>query len=891
MENVDEGRKGEMIDKGPEFTEFFRVITGGSRPYPYQTRLALDHRAGPHLLDIPTGLGKTEAVLAAWLWNRIIRRDSTWPRRLVLCLPMRVLVEQTRDRVVLGLRRLGLLAGEAVIRGEGGKEGVESYVTNLRDNRPIESQFHALSSGERRVPVVTLMGGEDEPDWDAYPEREIVIIGTQDLLLSKALNRGYAISRTRWPMQFGLLNNDCLWVFDEIQLMGPGLATTSQLEAFRSKLGRGGNHGCQSFWMSATLQPDWLKTADFEERVDGLPVVKLDEDDRRAAGAILRAVKPLAIARSKMGESPELAEEVVAEHHRARGLTLVIVNTIARASELYRAIMRLQTGPNRKGSPLRRSAPASTPTFTGRLVLLHSRFRPYDRSTRIQELLSAPPSEGTICVTTQVVEAGVDISAITLFTELAPWASLVQRFGRCNRKGLDDERARVFLVDLPAERLADLAAPYEPEQLTDAREVLRRCQGGVGPSDLPVGVKLPYRHSHVVRRKDLIDLFDTTPDLAGNDIDIDRFVRDADSSDVRVLWRSWPQGTGHVAPPEDEQSPRHEELCPAPLGPFREFVKEHRGRVWRWNFMDGHWEVVHGPEVTPGHVFLVHSAAGGYTTDGGWDSAATVQVEPVDPARLPQVGRPDAYDDDATSHRGVWQTIAEHSEEVRREVAVMVRDLGCSMEEAEPLLAAASWHDRGKAHAVFQRALPDGAPSGVGLWAKAAGRWKHYDRRHFRHELASALAVLDPRNRTIDDGARDLIAYLVAAHHGRVRLSIRSLPGEPRPSPPYGAGRAVRRFARGIWDGDVLPLTDLGGGIEAPQVELSLEPMELGLGERPPFKDQPSWVERMAGLRDSRGPFHLAYLEALLRASDWRASGAALSPGRVSESSTEALHA
>ena len=148
-----------MSDEASEFARFFGVITGGSAPYPYQTRLALDHQAQPRLLDIPTGLGKTEAVLATWLWNRIVRRDSTWPRRLVLCLPMRVLVEQTRDRVVLALKRLGLLAGEAVTRSESGKEGVESYVTNLRDDRPIQSQFPGLGSGGRRIPVVTLMGG------------------------------------------------------------------------------------------------------------------------------------------------------------------------------------------------------------------------------------------------------------------------------------------------------------------------------------------------------------------------------------------------------------------------------------------------------------------------------------------------------------------------------------------------------------------------------------------------------------------------------------------------------------------------------------------------------------------------------------------------------------
>ena len=42
----------------------------------------------------------------------------------------------------------------------------------------------------------------------------------------------------------------------------------------------------------------------------------------------------------------------------------------------------------------------------------------------------------------------------------------------------------------------------------------------------------------------------------------------------------------------------------------------------------------------------------------------------------------------------------------------------------------------------------------------------------------------------------------------------------------------------------------------------------LGMGAR---YGQP-WVERVAGLRDRFGPFALAFLEALLRAADVRAS-------------------
>ncbi len=109
-----------------------------------------------------------------------------------------------------------------------------------------------------RFEVHVLMGGEVSDTWDTHPERECILIGTQDMLLSRALNRGYAMSRFRWPVHFGLLNNDCLWVFDEIQLMGDGLATSTQLAAFREQYKAFGTH--HSIWMSATLDREWLKT-------------------------------------------------------------------------------------------------------------------------------------------------------------------------------------------------------------------------------------------------------------------------------------------------------------------------------------------------------------------------------------------------------------------------------------------------------------------------------------------------------------------------------------------------------------------------------------------------------------------------------------------------------
>ena len=98
-------------DSGAAFARIFCAATGLQQPYPYQSRLALD--PWPDLLDVPTGMGKTAGATLAWLWKRGWREgsrcgdiDVATPRRLVWCLPMRVLVEQTQDNITGWLRTL-----------------------------------------------------------------------------------------------------------------------------------------------------------------------------------------------------------------------------------------------------------------------------------------------------------------------------------------------------------------------------------------------------------------------------------------------------------------------------------------------------------------------------------------------------------------------------------------------------------------------------------------------------------------------------------------------------------------------------------------------------------------------------------------------------------------
>jgi CRISPR-associated endonuclease/helicase Cas3 len=164
-QSISTPRGENRMEDSTEYEDFFQQATGYP-PYPYQTVLA-NSRVLPLVLDIPTGLGKTASVTLAWIWRRFIgggvngvnpqeMRYET-PRRLVYCLPMRVLVEQTAANVRLWLENL------------------------------VKA---SLLSPQSKPAVHVLMGGEVAKDWDFLPEREAILIGTQDQLLSRALKPG-----------------------------------------------------------------------------------------------------------------------------------------------------------------------------------------------------------------------------------------------------------------------------------------------------------------------------------------------------------------------------------------------------------------------------------------------------------------------------------------------------------------------------------------------------------------------------------------------------------------------------------------------------------------------------------------------------------------------------
>ena len=792
-----------------DFAEWFASVTG-KPPFPYQIRLATAPEL-PTLLTVPTGAGKTAAIALAWLWRRHYADEAIQqqtPRRLVYCLPMRTLVEQT----------------ESVVKGW--LEQAEKW----RDEKSLP---------KREVELHMLMGDSVSQRWDANPEQDCILIGTQDQLLSRALNRGYSMSRYRWPVHFALLNNDCLWVMDEVQLMGAGLRTTAQLQGFREKFQTYGV--ARSLWMSATLDTKLLETVDY--RPDLSKTHGLTHEDRENPILRQRIQSHKRLLRANTifsGDEKVYAEELareIARSHIPGSLTIVICNRVSRSQAVYKVLKK---------------------QLDIDLLLIHSRFRAKERQQLNKQLREKNLSG--VLVATQAIEAGVDISAQTLFTELAPWSSLVQRFGRCNREGEYVSEATGHWIDIDLSKKG-IANPYEAEELEEARSHLLLLND-VGPVFLSgIKARTPEVEGLIPRRHDLLQLFDTSTDLAGHDIDISSFIRESKDTDVAVAWRNW-EGN---KPPNDMGALQQRELCRVGLQSkrnkdFLDALKKQK-QIWVKDGLRGEW--IEATTIYPGMSLLLPCSVGGYSQGMGF--TGDVNDKPVDDVQEGKI-ESDQNDDDSLTWTGQYITLIQHSQEVAEEVKQLCGDLPGYNLPVKLLVRAGRWHDLGKAHPEFQKRLTYNRPgkADAGVWAKSDHDYKHKEdrypvptgRRGFRHELVSALVALQ-------QGEDFLLTYLVACHHGKVRMTI-----QPRSTQKPPA--EVEYYAHGVWEGDLFPVfppIDLGEGVRAEEQRISLAWMKLGEGE-----EGESWTAQALSLLEEYGPFRLAFLETIIRLADWRAS-------------------
>ncbi len=223
-------------------------------------------------------------------------------------------------------------------------------------------------------------------------------------------------------------------------------------------------------------------------------------------------------------------KEVIKNHKKK---TLVLCNTVDRSQKIYSELKE-----KLKENDIK-------------IALLHSRFFKKDRKNiekNLQGWFGKNSGDvNAILVSTQVVEAGIDISCDTMHTELAPANSLIQRAGRCARySGV----GKIFIYEL---KDTSNSLPYAKNEVDATRLEINEFKGKEldpdSEKDLVEKVHAPLEDSKLIdsienRHGEVNDAMDY-----GHSSSIQKLIREVDSINILLtsspedenLEESWPE--------------------------------------------------------------------------------------------------------------------------------------------------------------------------------------------------------------------------------------------------------------------------------------------------------------------------------------------------------------
>lgn len=395
---------------------FHAAVHGGKEPFAWQQRLLeqiVRDKAWPHVLDLPTGAGKTTCIdiaLFALALDAMNDGAERWcPRRVAMVVDRRIVVDQVAERGRSILRVLMTSTDTVVVE--------------------VAKRLRSLTrTGDEPLGVFTLRGGMPKDDgWARTPDQPLVIASTVDQVGSRMLMQGYGVSQGMKPVHAGLLANDTLLLLDEVHLSEPFRQTLDQLARLRTRFsGSGVKMRFSHVFLSAT--PGAGSTT---------PFALLDDEKKPDSplGLRLHASKPTRLVelddRTALEKACVDQAKDLLERHRT---IAVVVNRVASASVIARQL----------GEML--GADATVTLLTGRM-------RPLDRDDVLRDLRPAvqtgrnrsDDSPKRVIVGTQCIEAGADFDFDALVTEAASLDSLRQRFGRVDRLG-EYKRAEGIIV-------------------------------------------------------------------------------------------------------------------------------------------------------------------------------------------------------------------------------------------------------------------------------------------------------------------------------------------------------------------------------------------------------------------------------------------------------------
>ena len=190
--------------------------------------------------------------------------------------------------------------------------------------------------------------------------------------------------------------------------------------------------GCSVVLCSAT-QPTFEKNVHrliLDEQSDMIPEYH-DDFDFFKRTEVINAV-------TKYGYDLSEAAKFAYDKFIENGDLLFVVNTKSEAAELYRLL---------KGSA----------DGEAEIIHLSTNMCPAHRKEKIKKIRDIlKMRKPVICITTQLIEAGVDISFRCVIRALAGMDNAAQAAGRCNRNGENKDLCPVYLINLKNEKLGSL---------------------------------------------------------------------------------------------------------------------------------------------------------------------------------------------------------------------------------------------------------------------------------------------------------------------------------------------------------------------------------------------------------------------------------------------------
>lgn len=477
-----------------DFAAFFRAVHGKS-PFPWQSRLLREvmEYGWPNLCDLPPASGKTAiidvAIFALALDARATRRRM--PMRIAFVVDRRLVVDDAYARAVLIADKLAA-ALSASSTDDRDFEVLATVARRLAD-------LAGLRGEQVPIQVSVLRGGLPRDNgWVESVHQPTVVLSTIDQVGSRLLFRGYGVSERMSPVHAGLLGEDCLLVLDEAHLSTPFMETLQAINLHRQRPAE--PLGLPFAITALTATPD-QKTA--TGRVFRLDINRAGPDrtgapllDRRFA-AVKRAKLVIAPARDVERQARVFAElaTLLACRPHAR-IVGVVVNRVRLARRVHELLVQ-QFGA------------VGDQSAAGGSILLTGRCRPFERDIMLgidRRYDAAAPFDRIIdrmrtgrdragqilhkpmfVVGTQAIEAGADLDFDALVTEIAPWPSLRQRFGRLDRAGdLGTTEARIVCTfDLTAKNPSIQDSIYGAAGWSTFQWLRVCCGGQPSGNDIP----------------------------------------------------------------------------------------------------------------------------------------------------------------------------------------------------------------------------------------------------------------------------------------------------------------------------------------------------------------------------------------------------------------------